>query len=431
MIIGITLAAIIAYVIYASLNKPGVFLVLIFSMFAIEQVLQANYHIFIQRGYLFNVLVGATALTLIVKLVLRYGIATQTITREEFLVYVLYFYAFISVFWSVDSAGSLERYIDKFPYIVLFIFLAPRFITSLSSVTDMMPLQVMVGGILTIVMLATLEWEGRELYLDDNITGNPLAVAEMAGYTALCAALYKKNNKYDIGMLALRVIVICLCFIVIIKSGSRGQLFAAMLSLIVCWPLSFKTKNIAGFLSLIFLSIVLINFASIVLEQIWGGGKRYDIEQMGHDMGGRFDMAATMLSEVMSNPISILFGLGNGASFAIIGFYPHIVPLEIISEEGLIGFTIYLTILFYAVKNIIKLNRLLKNNYNKLKRAGAVLTAFLLLLFLLSLKQGDLISSVTFFLTTIMLARYTRMIEISINHAHRQRLAKQATLSRE
>ena len=429
MILGFILGVLIAYVIYVSYKKPGVILVLVFSMFAIEQLLQANYVVLTNYGYLFNALVGAIVLILIVKLYLRYGSSKFSIEREEVLVYILFFYAFLSVLWSPDSAGSLERWKGQIPYIVLFLFLAPRLLTSLPSVTDMIPVQLIVGGILSILLLTTVDWIGRTILLSNNLFGNPLAVAEMAGYTALCAALYKKNNKSEIGMFAFRVIVACLCFIVIIKSGSRGQLFATMLSLIICWPLSFKTKNIAGFLSLVFLSIVLIYFAAIVLEQIWGDSERYDIDKMGHDLEGRFYMATTMMSEVMSNPISVLFGLGNGASYAIVGIYPHMVPLEILSEEGLIGFMIYIFILLYSLKNIIKLNRLFKKSNDKHKRAGAVFVAFLLLLFLLSFKQGSMLGSLPFFMMTIMLAKYTRMIESSINYGHRKRRGEEVELS--
>jgi hypothetical protein len=230
-------------------------------------------------------------------------------------------------------------------------------------------------------------------------------------------------------MFLLKVIVIGLCLTVIVKSGSRGQLFAVIASLILCWPLSYKIKNIGGFISIVFLSSVLLYFTATILQEFQGGSSRFEIDKMSEDMEGRFHMASTKVSEAMRSPISLLFGLGNGSSYAIVGFYPHVVPLEILSEEGMIGFMIYLFILLYAAKNTIKLNNLLKNSSGKHKRAGVVLVAFLLLLFLLSLKQGSMIGSVMFFMVTIVLAKYVRIIESSINRVNRLTHGKEPVFS--
>ena len=60
---------------------------------------------------------------------------------------------------------------------------------------------------------------------------------------------------------------------------------------------------------------------------------------MTDDYSGRLEKSANLLHVWINEPGAILVGLGNSASTwsGLNGSYPHMVPVEILGEEGLIG----------------------------------------------------------------------------------------------
>ncbi|HNK51686.1 MAG TPA: hypothetical protein PKX75_21965, partial [Nitrospira sp.] len=79
----------------------------------------------------------------------------------------------------------------------------------------------------------------------------------------------------------------------------------------------------------------------IGVQWYWGAGDvRWSESKMVSDLDGRWEMAAKLLSAWWGEgPATIFGGLGNSAAFDphIVGFYPHILPLEILAEEGVLG----------------------------------------------------------------------------------------------
>src|SRR5690606_5492751 len=135
---------------------------------------------------------------------------------------------------------------------------------------------------------------------------------------------------------------------------------------------------------------------------------RYSADTMTEDVQGRLNMATKLIAAWFDSPISILFGLGNSASFdpSIIGIYPHFLPLEILGEEGFVGFAVYFAIVLLITGKVLKSLRYVRTKrYLPGEIAGFSLgTSIWIYTFLLTLKQGNLLGNTVFFTISIILA---------------------------
>jgi hypothetical protein len=117
-------------------------------------------------------------------------------------------------------------------------------------------------------------------------------------------------------------------------------------------------------------------------------------------------MASALLQHAIAHPASLVFGLSNSSSFFYMGIYPHIAPLEVLAEEGLIGATIYLCMVASTFHSIVRIKASNRDRADSSSRYPlAVLTALLVFEFVLSLKQGQLLSSTYAIAYAAMLGR--------------------------
>ena len=107
----------------------------------------------------------------------------------------------------------------------------------------------------------------------------------------------------------------------------------------------------------------------------------------------------------------MLIGLGNSASYdpRILGIYPHFVPLEVLAEEGLIGFGLYITILFCSMRSCLRCFRNIANEPRERLLLGGLVGLYMFTL-LLSFKQGSLLGNLEVFMLSIILGRYERIL---------------------
>ena len=90
----------------------------------------------------------------------------------------------------------------------------------------------------------------------------------------------------------------------------------------------------------------------------------------------------------------------------LLGIYPHNVPLEVLTEEGVIGAAIFVLLIAYCFRRTkLSLQHRLPIEIRNIIVVFAALTLFE---FLVSFKQGNLLSSHMFFMSTILLAAINR-----------------------
>jgi hypothetical protein len=136
-------------------------------------------------------------------------------------------------------------------------------------------------------------------------------------------------------------------------------------------------------------------------------GSRWSGQSAQEDVSGRLTNAIFLVRLAYESPETVLIGLGNSASYdpRILGIYPHFVPLEVLAEEGLIGFGLYALILYYMLRSAVRSFRLIRDKpRERLLLAGLVgLCMFMLLL---SFKQGSLLLNLEPFMLAVILGRY-------------------------
>jgi hypothetical protein len=143
-------------------------------------------------------------------------------------------------------------------------------------------------------------------------------------------------------------------------------------------------------------------------EQVYGAhGSRWNEKYAEEDVSGRMNNAMRLVRLAYESPETVLLGLGNSASYDphILGIYPHFVPLEVLAEEGLIGFGLYAMILYLSLRAAFRSFRIIANVPRERLLLGGLVGLYMFTL-LLSFKQGSLLANSEFFMLSIILARY-------------------------
>src|SRR4029077_14036120 len=133
-------------------------------------------------------------------------------------------------------------------------------------------------------------------------------------------------------------------------------------------------------------------------------GSRWSEQSAQEDISGRLNNAMFLVRLAYESPETVLIGLGNSASYdpRILGIYPHFVPLEVLAEEGLIGFGLYAMIIYFSLRAAFRSFRVVANVPRERLLLGGFVGLYMFTL-LLSLKQGSLLGNLEFFMLSIIL----------------------------
>lgn len=397
----------------AACKHPAAAIAGVLCMFGLEQWGQANTTFFSSHQTATNFLVGG---------ILLFGLALQFARRGlnvlqgypsiGWLILVLYLYAFISTQWVSRPDISMALWESRWPYLVTMLLLGPLLIVEESDLHRASIALVLMGGTLSFFLLFFVKWEARRIVLDHGL-GNPLAIAAMAGMVLLIALLADPWPQTKLWQ-PLRWTLIAMCLIVIVKSGSRGQLAGVFLVSVLGWPVTRGISNFKQFVLLGLATLFLATVASLTIQefsgeqvQTYGGQARWSEQSAKEDAMGRLHNALALLRLAYSSPESMVFGLGNSSAYdpRVLGIYPHFVPLEVLAEEGLIGFSLYVLVIIAMIKILLRSIRLTSSGSRQRILLGAW-GAITLFSFLLSLKQGSLLLNLEPFMLAIVLGRY-------------------------
>lgn len=395
--------------------RPPVALAGVFCVFGLKQWGQAASPWLAANGTFTNYAVGAIVLVALLRHVLRGECALCNIRRSTWLVIALYGYSALSLLWTPrpDLVGDI--WLHDIPYVLAFVLVAPLLVGSSNDLQKPLAVTMMVGGVIVVGLIIYGKWGDRGLIVG-SATGheeesNPLAIASVAGAVG-SAAMYLQTKYLRVTGRLLRLAIVAACLGVIIRSGSRGQLLAFVLSLVVFMPVAFKLSQLRSLLPIVLGLVVMAVTAQFAAEHfIHRDDSRWDKAGAEEAASGRLTMSLALLAKWSETPASVIFGLGNSASFdpSVVGFYPHDVPAETLGEEGLVGFGLYVALLWVAASGAAQTLRMVRDDPES-RGLLAALCANFLFSFITSLKEGNMLSSVFYFLSAILLARMPELV---------------------
>lgn len=414
---GLTAYAAIAGGLFITLWKyPAVALAGVLCMFGLEQWGQATTTFFAQHNTATNYLIGGILFLALLVQGKKKGFSLLAgYPTVGWLILALFLYAFASTQWAPRSDISLELWARRWPYVITFIVLSPLLITQSRDLRAANIGLLVIGGLLAILLLFFVQWEHRRIVMGHDL-GNPLAVSTMAAMVVLVAILADPWPESRLWV-PVKWTLVALCLILVVRSASRGQLLGTLFVSVACWPISRRLNNVKQFVILGLIVIFLGGATSWAIqeyssEQVYGAhGSRWNEKYAEEDALGRLNTGLHVVQLAYASPETVLFGLGNSASYdpRILGFYPHFVPLEVLAEEGLIGFGLYLSILFCSMRSCLRCFRSLANEPKERLLLGG-LVGLCMLTLLLSFKQGSLLGNLEFFMLSIILGQYERSL---------------------
>jgi O-antigen ligase len=377
-----------------TLRTPAVAFAAVLCLFGLKQWGQSTSMLIVEHRTATNIAIGCLVLLGLLMRVVRGQCVFCRLPPVTLFVILLYGYALVSLVWTPDKETSLEQWALAFPYLITVTVLGPLLIATTGDTRRVAYWTIFVGGSLLALAMVFGHWGSRGLIVEgDNyeVETNPLAIASLAGTVSVFAALSLQRGT-PLLLKALLIAIVPLGFAVILRSGSRGQLLAAVIAVVVAWPIAYRQKNIGSFLAWVAgaaTTVAGVWFASTLVDL---NTKRWSVAGSNDDVTGRLDMGFALVGHAVSNPLTLLFGLGNSSAFHYVGYYPHVTVLEVLGEEGLLGLALFLAVIYLTLRSAVRLIRSPAVAGNAPRRAavGILIGAFLFELILVN-KQGGLL----------------------------------------
>ena len=396
-------------------KRPGVALGVALCTYGIEQALQANSAWFTMRQSLVNYATGVTVIVALVGVAMRHDLLRAGYPREGWLTAALLAFAAASCLWSAAPDEAVGQLRGAAPYLLVFAGLSPLLLTRTRDLGDAFNTLLLLGTVL-LVLLYRSDWQGREIiFVVDSgyaqLKGNPLSVGSLGGMVAIAAVLMNFRGAGRFWQAA-RWPIFVFALAVILKSGSRGQFFGALIAIAALYPLSRRVRNFGSFAALVAgLGIVAV-LTRYAMEQFIEEAWRWDMTVMADTFAdGRLGTAELVLAAWFERgPVAWVIGLGSSASFRVIGFYPHLVPAEVLAELGLVGLALFAALAWRAARSGWAASRDVVDDPVARGRVAALL-AMALYNFILSLKSGSLLGGSIYFMLLIAIGRYRAVIE--------------------
>jgi len=393
--------------------RPAAGVAAVLCLYGLKQWGQSSSSFVVQHGQFTNYAIAIIALIGLIRAALKRSCVFCQIPTATLLIAALLLYALLSVLWAPDLEASLQQWASQGPYIITITLLAPLLLSDFEDARIAFSWTAFVGAAICILALLFGKWGFRGLLIYANALEaetNPLALSSLAGTVFIISALSlgRPNNIFRR--------ILCMVFIpitlaVILRSGSRGQLIAGVAAVMVSLPIAFRMRNIRSFGALILATSIIVGLGAWGASLVKIDASRWESTDSQSAVSGRIENARHLLGAATSNASTIIFGLGNSSSFQILGIYPHITGLEVIAEEGLVGTIPYFGIILVVARSIKRItNRadLTDSNRNVL----AILTGLFVFEFILSWKQGSLLSSVYVFAYAITLGRLEDLVTV-------------------
>lgn len=396
----------------AAIVRPWLAFTLIVCFPVIEQALQGYFPVLITYLTLFNYLIaGIVALTLAVRFFSNPGMLSGALNPVSKSVALLLVLSWASLLWTPERENGLSLTVDRAPYVLLYLIMAPLLITSLDDFRRLR-LPLMVLGCLALIGILlgpqTLFY-GTRLMLQYSTTevANANALGELGALVMVFAVL---TTQIGVGRLVVPFQFAAGIFGIGmgLLSGARGQVLAAGFIAFLFFPVARRVKNNFGYLGLGIgsVSVAVLLLLSVQFFIVSDNLDRWSIYSLVDGFQLRWLIVSEAMKPWLANPLSWFFGRGAGAfvTTGLVDTYPHNHIVEALTELGFIGLAFYTLIIWFTVKSALGLFNIYRND-SDMRSSVAVLCAVALFFFLISLKQGTIHDPGTVFLWYLVIAR--------------------------
>lgn len=398
-----------------ALWRPSVSVAAVLCIYGLKQWGQTTSAWLTAHGTFTNFAIGAVVLTGLAVRFIRGKCVLCNVRQGTWAVLALYTYALFSLLWTPRPDLALDMWAVGYPYIVTAVLLAPLAVADSDELYQSYCALLIMGGTLVLALLFFAKWGDRGVLISGgrstDFETNPLAIANLGGAVA-SAALFLRTRWRPVLTWIIRLFLVAAALALVVKSGSRGQLLATIATLAVMLPVAFQITQVRGLVPMIIAAVAIVGAAQYSAQNyIRRDDDRWSQAEAGAAANGRLQMSLTVLDHWSQTPGSVIFGLGNSAAYDpdILGNYPHNVPLEVLGEEGVLGFVLYLGVNWLALKGLFLGMRQTKNDSGS-RRLLAVAGANFVFTLLTTFKEGNMAGSAEFFMSAIILARMPELL---------------------
>lgn len=394
--------------------RPWICFTLVLVFPVIEQSIQ-SYIPFFQNPANFSllnfVIAGLVGVTVLVRFTKSPDSFRFFLNPVFILALLLQVFSYMSLSWSPDYENGFTLSLANYPYAILYIVFTPLLLSSLDDFKRVRLPITLIGSIALIFFFfgPTVRLMGTRLvsYITATESSNPLILARV-GVTVLLTSLLTRTEGLARWVTPALLAAGLFGLGMAILSGSRGQVIIGVLVVGMLYPFAREVKSLKNFFSLFLGLFVLFGLIYVTVSLFITGAnmERWTGESITGGALGRIQLVGETLQPWLDSPQSWLFGNGAGA-FSTLGFsdkYPHNQPVEVLTELGLVGFSIYLAMLFFLVKYAMELFRISGRSTDH-RSSATILIGIALFGFLLTLKQGTIHNSGVDMMVYIVIAR--------------------------
>lgn len=391
--------------------RPPIALAAFLSLFALKQWGVAKIGMIASNHLITNYLIAAIVILALGRAALSGRLRSPVVGDLTLWVLLLYGYAALSTLWSPAPDRALDELQSNLPYVLIGVLAMPMLLRTTQSVEEGLWALIAVGAPLMAAFVFLVTWDYRAI-VSEVVSGEtirlPLSLAQFAGYVFVAAALLSRGTLFKYIVLAGCA---ALAVAIAVRTGSRGQ----FLTMVACAGMllpasqgrhgSFRT--VFALATVAILAIGAFSIYADTTQDVASTDQRWSSEDFAEDYEGRLETSTRLLGIWASDPFSVIFGMGSSASFSsyISSGYSHILFVDVLSELGLIGFTLLCILLWRCASVTYAALKSVTPTRTQMRRNAVVATmiAIFLMEFLLSLKQGTLLRNSYLFAFPILL----------------------------
>lgn len=388
--------------------RPAMACASLIHVFALEQLFAAHSRYFFVRPVLVNLCIAVVVCFAFSRSMLRGGTTKSILTWELLIYIILIAYVATTGLWA-DTGKALHQVYSTLPYLAAAILVALTVANSRD--VDGFIVGLIYLGVPLVAAIAlspyfgvggmTAPWRS-DIYGND-IRLNYLQIGFSAGVVLVCISSRDVAGNKFLNVLS-RFVVCVITIYVMVKSGARGQTLLSVIAagLVFLWS-GGGNRFIRNYFMLTFVMFSAVWLLALFISDVWtvSGSNRWSVSKVMEDASGRLELAVYGLIKWAQSIYNMIFGIGHYSIASAKGAYPHIVPLEVLAEEGMVGFGLYFALLISFLRKGFR-NAFSMRRSNVWCGDDLILLVLIILSFLLSLKQGTVLGNWMFFLFGLM-----------------------------